>query len=199
MPIKKYTDQKNRFLDWLALTPEERFATGECASMSEEAKLLGVNYQNLINWKKQYEKVYTAKEDEDGEYDSLKFLLKRNPYVDECLLKSCEKGNANSIKIFKQLVGQFVEKSEQKVKLDISAESVARRNIESLKQLRTGGYGVDEVQVKSRILHDKLCIPSGQGDAGDNQMATVGTPENSNPTPENTETTDSIQVETDRT
>ena len=78
---------------------------------------------------------------------------------EELVLKALKKmavddHNASAAKFYLQAIGKFEEKSETKVKLELSAEEHARRNLEAERRLRDSGYGVEEVQKEPPLLSE---------------------------------------------
>lgn len=59
---------------------------------------------------------------------------KRKLELNQAIMASAKKGNAQSQKLAKQLAGELIEKQE--VKIGLSADEVARRNSESGQELR---------------------------------------------------------------
>ncbi len=58
--------------------------------------------------------------------------------VVQYVFESAKKGNAQSQKLFAQLAGKLIEKSE--VKIGLSADEITRRNLEAERQLREQGF-----------------------------------------------------------
>ena len=86
------------------------------------------------------------------EYDSEAYLRDRTPEADKALLQSMKNGNSSAIKLFYQLLDRLVEKKEEKIEIGLSADEIARRNLEADRQLRDAGYRVEKVQKESPIL-----------------------------------------------
>lgn len=73
-------------------------------------------------------------------YNSESFLDERSYKVDKALMTACERGNATALRTYYQLTNRLIEKSEQEVKIGLSADEITRRNLEADRQLREGGY-----------------------------------------------------------
>ena len=154
--------------EWFGLTPEQRFSQGMPITKEELRRKLKVQNKTLQGWEQRYnvkalrnrmEITLGGKEVPEEIYDSKIWLTERTNEVDEALLISVKRGNAQAIKIYKQLTGELVEKSEQKVTLELSADEIARRNLEAdrglkkwLKQGRTGRQGVEDLPEKPPLL-----------------------------------------------
>ncbi len=68
------------------------------------------------------------------EEDPISWWKKRTLELNNAILASAKKGNAQSQKLAKQLAGELVEKAE--VKFGLTADERARRNSESEQELR---------------------------------------------------------------
>lgn len=77
----------------------------------------------------------------DKELEAERWLEANYPDLLEYTFEAAKKGNAASQKLLAQLMGKLVEKSE--VKLEISADDMAKRNLEAQRQLKEEGYGTD--------------------------------------------------------
>jgi len=89
-------------------------------------------------------------------YDSEEILGGGTDRVDKALLRACEQGNAAALKIYYQLTNRLVEKSEQNLKLELSADDIAARNLIADRELDEfrgeDGHRVEEVQKESTLL-----------------------------------------------
>ncbi len=112
---------------------------------------------------------------EDGEvYDSEAWLKGRTLDMDRALIESARKGSPKSLELFYKLTGRkLIDKSEVDVKIGRSGDEIARANLRAERELRESGYRVEEVPKKSVILHEELCVGSGQCEAGDSQVGTL--------------------------
>ena len=175
---QNFETKKNLAFEWFGWDDDTRFQKGYSYKMAPFAvKDLKISLATLQNWKREWIKINApvTAVDENGDevYNSDFFLHKNLQYVDGLLLRGCEKLNPNSLKLFFQRAGVLIERSE--VKIGLSAEEVARRNLESIRTLREGGFGVDEMQVKPGILPENVCLPAGLSQTIDSEMATMGT------------------------
>jgi len=100
-------------------------------------------------------------------HDSVAYLKSQNKLVDEGIVRSCEKGNAQSQKLFKQLTG-WTEKVE--IKHGLTADEYARIEQEARRLNREQGYslGEGEVQGQPALLPEKLCLDTEQDISEDN-------------------------------
>ena len=62
--------------------------------------------------------------------------------------------NASAAKFYLQAIGKFEEKSETKVKFELSADEHARRNLEAERDLREAGFRMEEVQEEPPLLSE---------------------------------------------
>ena len=67
-----------------------------------------------------------------------KWLHAQGETVNEALIGACRQGNAQALKLFFQLTDQLVEK--QDIKVGLSADEIAKRNLEADNQLKEEGY-----------------------------------------------------------
>jgi len=132
----------------LAMTPVERVANGLPVSTGDIAKHFGVGEK----------KVLTIRHNLSGELNGAvakiwqKTEEQLRKEIEQFLYIAASKGNPNSAKILAQMKGWLIEKSE--VKIGLSADEIARRNLEADRQLREGGYRVEKVQEESPLLPD---------------------------------------------
>ena len=104
-----------------------------------------VSGATLLNWEKQ-------KSNKDEAYDSNKFLEERDGRIDAALIAACEKGSPKALELFFKLRGKLVDKVKADVTIGLSADEIARRNLQAERDLRDAGYGVAEVQDKPLLL-----------------------------------------------
>jgi hypothetical protein len=175
-----YEDKKNLAFEWFGWDDDTKFQKGYGTNMIQFAQELKIAYGTLCVWKRMWTKIDKKLEaalDEDASYNSMSFWKKNSKYVDQCLMRGCEKGNPNAIKLVKQITGELIEKREDTLKLELSPDQVARRMLAITRDLRERGFRVDEMQVKSGILPDPLCISEGQRQTTDNTVGAVETPD----------------------
>jgi len=143
------------FADRLSVTPEKLYewqnnwVTKELASRKMELRL---EEQETDNSKPL---------NTDTTLDSDEYLASRQREVDEALVTSCLKGNATSLRTFNQRTGKLVEKQEQKVTIELSADEIARRNLEAERRInewkddgRGDGHSVEDVPKQLSVLPD---------------------------------------------
>ena len=139
----KKTKQKKLeyFANWIA-TPEDR----EFKTQKEVAQYLEVDEKTLGRWKSQLQ--------QPADVDEVELFLRQ-------LYKRAMQFNASAkhMELYAKLKGLLVEKSEQKIKLEIGADEIARRNNEAERrdrEFREGsGYGVEDVSTESNLLPQK--------------------------------------------
>jgi len=96
--------------------------------------------------------------------------------------KVMEKGDHNVAFRLAQIMGWIVEKKEEKLTLELSADDRAKRLIRARDELRDGDprRGMVEVSGEPPLLHGKLCLDSGQGKTEDSPVGTVASPDGDN-------------------
>lgn len=162
-PIRK----KIEAFQWLGFTLEERFKRNLPVTQEEYAEKNQVSTRQLSNWKAEYDKVQSEKyhieaEEDSGDYDSAAWLLTRTPNADKALLKAMQGGSPAALKLFYQLLDRLTEKSEHKVKLELNADEITRRNLEAERQLREGGYGMAKVPNELPVFSQDIRENTGQ-------------------------------------
>jgi len=75
---------------------------------------------------------------ENALHKSEEYLDKNDGVVDDALVKACKRGNAGALKLYYQLTNRLIEKSE--VKVGLSADERARRNLQADVELLDSGY-----------------------------------------------------------
>ncbi|MAH50470.1 hypothetical protein CMI37_31905 [Candidatus Pacearchaeota archaeon] len=148
-------NQKEFAFKLMGMTPPALGAQGIAPTQRGKAEAVGVSERTFIRWEREYEDVKSAeREFKEEVFDPKAYLEANNREITEGLLKSCKNGNVLAIKLVKQLLGELVEKSETKVELKISADERTRRNLEADRQLREGGYRMEEVPEEPSVLSE---------------------------------------------
>ena len=78
------------------------------------------------------------------------------------LVEEVKQGKVTAIEAFFKLLGEFIEKTEHKVEFGLTADEIARRNFEADRQLREGGYRMEEVSEKPPLLPKEVCVDNQQ-------------------------------------
>ncbi len=129
------TAEKAEYYKWLDLPEDERSSI-----LTEDAysKSVGVSRQTLIKWKKQRD---------TGEFDIREAFLKDQEKIWDGFMGAVKSGkiNAQLFRTFAQLANELVEKKEETVKLELTANDrtrIARETINGLREdyQRNGGY-----------------------------------------------------------
>lgn len=102
-------------------------------------------------------------------YDSQTWLEKRTPDADRALLEAIQNGKVGAFELFYKLLDRLKDKSETEIRFGLTADEVARRNLEAERQLREGGFGVAEVLDESALLSQDIRENQGQQE-GDNPV-----------------------------
>jgi len=119
---------KEKAFEWFGLTPDERFKKELPFNQNDLAVSLGIkNVDTIKRWKKEYDRYAASKAVEvkndiaELESDPEEWWRKRQLQLNEAILESAKRGNAQSQKLAKQLAGELIEKSESKVQFELSA------------------------------------------------------------------------------
>lgn len=199
-------EKKEIAFEWFGWTEDEKFTNGYETTNTGFARQMGITYPTMLKWRKQWHRIKEAEEavEIDGQYDSKATLKKFAREADQKLMERIRSGkaNANDFKIFYTVIDQLKEKTEMELKIGLSAEETARRNLAAIRSLQQGGYRMDEMPLQPGVLHDELCLPSGQHQTGDSAVAAVASPAGTAiPSPqegEGQEADTGLQVEADR-
>lgn len=156
--------QKQQAREWFGLTPQERCDQKLPFNEQELAELLGIKKVKTIrDWRVEWKKLEQAKQEPNGaipSYDSVEWLTGRTSQMDEALTKACQMGNAQALKLYYQITNRLIEKSEQKVQLELNADEIATQYIENRKWLREHGYlaenGMGQVLPEPALLPENI-------------------------------------------
>lgn len=107
------------------------------------------------------------KSDDYTAEDWKKYLQSQKLIAAKHLVGEVQQGKVTAIEAFFKLLGEFIEKTEHKVELGLSADEIARRNFEADRQLRDGGYRVAEVSEKPPLLPEQVCVDNKQEHGSD--------------------------------
>lgn len=129
--------EKEAFLKWVVLTQEELKEQKLPLNIKAEAKKLGVALTLAYEWKKLalrtgliIKPIYKEQSKDEREKEELLDKLYKESMVMGC--------PANKIEVFAKLKGWL--KPSLDLNLGLSADEIARRNLEATKQLKEGGY-----------------------------------------------------------
>ncbi len=164
MPAPK-TEERKLAIEWMGMSTIERSKNGKPLNDKDMRKYLGVKAAVWSKWIQQFNEqkkrdVYMSAhpmvdkkvepEVIEAEYNTDTYLNDKTETVDKALIQACENNNAQALKIYYQLTKRLIE--EKKVTIGLTADEIARRNLEAEQQLRAGGYRVEEVQKKPTLL-----------------------------------------------
>ncbi len=98
------------------------------------------------------------------EYDSKAYLRSRSQEVDEALLEACKKGNANALKVYKQILGELVEKSPIEVKIYNATDhfEAYREAEQRVSKLRRGAQRDISLQPRPVLLSKEIRVDTEQ-------------------------------------
>ena len=97
-------------------------------------------------------------------YDSIAFLKTRTREADEALILAVNAGNPTAQKIYRQVIGQLVEKAETTHIFEVSADEhirIAREADKRISELSGAADGTQGLQPKSSLLPEKIRPGSG--------------------------------------
>lgn len=154
------------------LTPkEEKIKQGLPLTRQELATYMGVNRKTMWKWLEDLPRFVAqtklnAKDIKalmetslaSKSYDPEDWLKNRTEEADRALMVACANGNAAALKLFNQLTNRLVEKSEQKVEIGLSADEIARRNLEAERRVTEfgSGYRVESLSSKPPLLPQEI-------------------------------------------
>jgi len=144
----------------LRIPPMERYDVGEPSSLGDIATKcdLALSTVSVINQELQNppKSAVASMPDISGLNPE-----ERQGAVLDALLNMVVAGrNSNAAKLLLQYWGLLIEKQEVTHKVD--GGDIARAFIRAGRELREGGYGVDEVSDESGVLPPELRLPTGQ-------------------------------------
>jgi len=149
-------EKRKMAVEWFGMTPEERLRAGLPPDQTALRRYLKVGSTAMKEWqalfleRKNREIIGRTFEPEEESPDEVQAVL-------EALRKMAIDGkNAFAAKTFLQAKGVFVEKTESKVIHELSADEIARRNLEADRELRewrrTSGQGMEKVPKEPPLL-----------------------------------------------
>lgn len=128
-------DKQQKYFYWLDLPENERKPRAKAAL----ARQLKVTVQTFANWEKERAKNPPV---ENEEYSSVDFLQGRIKDMDIALLKSCVSGNAAAQRVLRQVLGQLIERPEQKAETGFDADELFRIRNEARRELEAEGFPI---------------------------------------------------------
>ena len=148
MPAPLSSKQKLAF-EWFAMSDAERFRAGLPIDSKGLRKYLHISDTTGKKWEREYfdkknreimEHSLYGQENEalkvpiEESYDSQEWLDGKTDKADKALLRACEQGNAQALKIYYQLTQRLIEKQE--VTHDFSAADYNRITGQVITELR---------------------------------------------------------------
>jgi len=131
-----YKVWRNLKADWI-VARKDRELVEKRASKARELIVNALNGDNLIS---------------NGNEDDLA-LIEKIQKMDEAVYNAATVGKVSRMaELWYKRHGLLVDKSESKVKIELSADDVTRRNLEADRELRESGYRVEKVPEKPRLL-----------------------------------------------
>jgi hypothetical protein len=96
-------------------------------------------------------------------YDPDEAFFKNYKRIDAALMKACERGSPGALKIFYQLAGRLIERSEN-LNIDLTADDIFNIRQRARRELKEDGFlgwGTGEVPDKPVILPEKIWEDTG--------------------------------------
>ena len=155
--MKELTQEDLKFIQtWIVTPAGER----ELQTQAALSRHLGFSEKTISLAIRKMEDVANAEY-----YDSNKWLVGRTPKADQALLRAVQKGNAQAIRTFYQLLNRLTDKSEVEVKIGLSAEEHRRIKREGDRRLQ-GELGERASRTGSllgriqgvHILSEEVCL-----------------------------------------
>jgi len=153
----------------LQMSPVERVVMGRPVTLQEISDEFHVSLVKVREIKNNLEYYLIPQHVLDKKvvlkYDSKAYLESRSQEVDDNLLKACKKLSPSALKVYYQILGKLIEKSETEVKIGLTADELARRNLEAERRVndvgRGAGHRVESVPEKLPLLPDQVCESEG--------------------------------------
>jgi len=147
---RKKVEERAAWLKWYVLTDKERTAQGYPLTQQEYKKVLNISHETMINWGKvaQAEGIYPVKMRKpnkrrplpEGQKEITPDDIEWARFMRQLTADAAEKGaTAPTRTLYAQLKGKM-PKTNLDIKIGLSADEIARRNLEATKQLKEGGY-----------------------------------------------------------
>lgn len=108
------------------------------------ARQLGISPPTIQKWKKEIEQA-------EKDYSSGDYFRSRKKEIDQGMVESVKRGNAQMAKLIKQMSGEFVEKSEITHTV-LTADDYSRLSREAEDELRNELQRIREVSPESSLL-----------------------------------------------
>lgn len=145
--IDKFTSVDNKrdlFLQWYRTPKRKR------GPLADFADKIDVDSRTVDKW--------VAQVKASDNYKSERKFTTDQQIVDEALINSCRRGNAGSLKLYYQLTGKLVEKTDNTHKVvPLTADDYARFEREAKEELRKELQRIHQVPDESRILLNEVC------------------------------------------
>ena len=161
MSGKTNIQQKAEFLKLMEMSPVERGMNKLPVTPQEMATHLDVHVSTIYGWQKQFKDGDWFKQEKSDEEQKVEALYKLQEEV-----MTGTNVPANKWETFFKLKGWYEPKQE--IRVGLSADEIARRNLLAERELRESGFGVEEVSEESGVLSKELRLDTGQSETGDN-------------------------------
>jgi len=185
MPFKITPEKEELIFKWVAMSASQRKKSQLPTTSVGMAKHMGVGYTTFhkytnLYWAKKNTKVMDPgafkEEASDEEWDFERWKRDTAPVAADALSGALRRNMPSAIKLYYELTGEYVQKQE--IKIGLTGDETARRNLEAEKELRESGYSVgtgrqrvEEVTDKPALLLKDVREDTEQGGTGDNPVA----------------------------
>lgn len=127
--------ERELFLQWLPLSTEQRVEQGLALTMAGEAKSLGVANTLVYKWKRRAEAAAIIEPTTLSEQEQADAL-----FLKELTRDVTAPHSKTSDRLLYATIRKMIPKTNIDLKISLSADEIARRNLEATKQLTEGGY-----------------------------------------------------------
>jgi len=132
----KSTEVKEKYKIWLMTDPKKRKPRTKAAFGRQH----DVTPQTLNRWENEKPEEPVG---DEGEYNSINYLLNQLKEADGALVRSCLAGNATAQKVLRQILGQLSDKGDNGDGDGYSAEEIAGIRNQAKRELEAEGFTVE--------------------------------------------------------
>ena len=137
---KEVSWKKKQAFKIFAMSPVELGAQGINPSAYGIAKQVGASMPSITKWRKEYNEIIAKGEKPalllmSDEFDIIEYLKAHRKEIAKGLVMSSQAGNPSAQKVALTLTGDYEEKQKAEITIGLSADEIARRNLEANRQL----------------------------------------------------------------
>ncbi len=173
---------KKQVLGVLVLSDEERKTRNLPVTKADISRTFGVSRPTIDSWEKKLPKNGSPEEIIKQLEETIESKdIKEKEEVLKKLYTLALEGSVKAAELLLKAKGYLIEKREDKVTIELSADEIARRNLNAERENQDfergmAGYRVETVQAKPQILSNQLCLYPEQEHSQDDKVDTVGLP-----------------------